>query len=149
MSVPYDSFHRVAVKGLHIKDGKVLLGLDGGIGWKKSVWDLPGGGLNFGESFEEGLRREVREETRMEITHIADMPSYIWTYQGKNFYGFDSFSVLLIAYRFDIPSFDTFIATDECLDLKFFSKEEMLALPNVKEQMKKFIELYNPVSQNI
>lgn len=144
--IPPESFFRVAIKGLHIKEGKVLLGLEGGLGYGAPVWDLPGGGLNFGETFAEGLRREVREETNMEITHIADTPSYIWTHHGNNFYGFDSFSVLLMAYQFEIPAFDTFTPTDECLGLQFFSKEEMLALPNVKKQTKAFMELFNPLS---
>ena len=31
------------------------------------IWDIPGGRLNFGEEPEDGLRREVREETGLEI----------------------------------------------------------------------------------
>ncbi len=52
-----------------IKDGKVLMGK------RKSAhgtgeWAWPGGHLEHMESFEKCARREVMEETGMEITHI-------------------------------------------------------------------------------
>lgn len=52
-----DSFHRVTVKALVVKDGKILL-------IKESQelsgkWELPGGGLDFGEEIHEGLKREI------------------------------------------------------------------------------------------
>lgn len=33
----------------------------------KGQWSIPGGGLEFGERLEEAARREVREETKVEI----------------------------------------------------------------------------------
>lgn len=45
------------------EDGSVLLLRDAHYG----SWDLPGGHLTEGESYEDGLRREVREETGLEI----------------------------------------------------------------------------------
>jgi len=62
-----------------LRDNKVLLGqrhvdpekassLLNGAG----TWTMPGGKLDFGESFEEGARREVLEETGIEIP-ISDL----------------------------------------------------------------------------
>ncbi|MFM2384021.1 MAG: hypothetical protein RIQ72_593 [Candidatus Parcubacteria bacterium] len=62
-----------------MRDGKVLLGqrhvdpekassLMNGAG----TWTMPGGKLDFGESFEEGARREVFEETGIEIP-VSDL----------------------------------------------------------------------------
>ncbi len=33
----------------------------------KGVWSIPGGGLELGETLAEGLRREIREETALDI----------------------------------------------------------------------------------
>lgn len=53
-----------------LKDSKVLLGKRNDDAEKASselhgegTWTMPGGKLHFGESFEEGARREVLEET--------------------------------------------------------------------------------------
>ena len=46
--------------------------------WRtKIVWLTPGGGLNPGESAEQALVRELREETGLEISHDA-ISSELW-----------------------------------------------------------------------
>jgi 8-oxo-dGTP pyrophosphatase MutT (NUDIX family) len=39
-------------------------------------WEVPGGRMKFGEEVDEHLRREVREETRLEI--VPGRPFYVW-----------------------------------------------------------------------
>jgi ADP-ribose pyrophosphatase YjhB (NUDIX family) len=54
---------RIAVSAL-IFDGEcILLALRRDIDW----WNLPGGGMEVGETVEEALIREVAEETRLEV----------------------------------------------------------------------------------
>jgi len=54
---------RVGVFAVIERLGEYLLALRRDIHW----WNLPGGGLEYDETLEEGLRREVREETGCEI----------------------------------------------------------------------------------
>lgn len=46
---------RIGVFGVIIEDGKALLGLRRDIDW----WNLPGGGMELGETVDEALQREV------------------------------------------------------------------------------------------
>ncbi len=60
---------KVGIGVLVVRDGKVLMGK------RKNAhgageWGWPGGHLEYMESFEECARREVREETGMEIDNI-------------------------------------------------------------------------------
>ncbi|MGH2378908.1 MAG: NUDIX hydrolase [Candidatus Limnocylindria bacterium] len=56
-------------------EGRVLLVQQRG-GPYKGAWLLPGGGLEEGESFEEALRREVVEETCLEVTDPREIARY-------------------------------------------------------------------------
>ncbi|HET9869980.1 MAG TPA: NUDIX hydrolase [bacterium] len=56
---------RIRVAGIFVKDGKILLVRHEKNG--KSYWLLPGGGAEYGESMEEALQREFREEVGLDI----------------------------------------------------------------------------------
>ena len=55
--------------------GRVLLVRQIG-GPYAGAWLLPGGGVDAGESLEEGLRREMREETGCEVADMRQVASY-------------------------------------------------------------------------
>ncbi|MEJ2005913.1 MAG: NUDIX domain-containing protein [Cyclobacteriaceae bacterium] len=54
---------RIRVCGILIRDGSLLLAEHRGIGENGSILIPPGGGVEFGESLKDALRREFREET--------------------------------------------------------------------------------------
>ncbi len=54
---------RIGVFALIFDEGCILLGHRRDIDW----WNLPGGGMEAGETVDEALRREVREETGLEV----------------------------------------------------------------------------------
>jgi 8-oxo-dGTP diphosphatase len=56
----------LGVGALTIEDGRILL-VERGNAPLKGYWSLPGGGVETGERLEEAIRREVREETGLEI----------------------------------------------------------------------------------
>lgn len=57
---------RPSVYGIVIDDGKILLSPQHDIGY-----DLPGGGVELHETFEEAVTREVKEETGVDICAIS------------------------------------------------------------------------------
>lgn len=64
------SAYRVVIKGL-VRDssGKLLF-----VQERSSSWDLPGGGLEHGETTVEALEREFREELQTDIEILSKSP---------------------------------------------------------------------------
>ena len=58
----------VAQKGIIVKNGKILIvrrAINDFV--KENMWEFPGGKLEFGEDLEDGLKREVKEETNLDV----------------------------------------------------------------------------------
>jgi len=58
---------RVRVCGILVQDGKILLVKHHSLGKAGYLWAPPGGGVNFGETVEDSLKREFAEETGLTI----------------------------------------------------------------------------------
>lgn len=105
--------YRVSVKGLIYEDGKLLF-----VRERSDTWDLPGGGLEHGESIAEALRRECREELGAEIEITNAAPIIIPTWSKK----FD-IPVLIIAYRVRLVSPPT--TTTDVSELRYIGADEL------------------------
>lgn len=57
---------RIRVNGILIKDDKLLIAKHL-MGNGEVFWSVPGGGMNYGQSAKENLKREFREETGLKI----------------------------------------------------------------------------------
>lgn len=137
-----DCFYRVTVKGLLVRDEKLLVVEDyvGG----PMVYELPGGGLDFEEDIREGFKREVLEEMGLEVTSIAEKPTYVWSVRRERARNMDWHYVLVLAYQFEVKNLE-FKASDECRAIHFFSKEELEKNREaVNDQMMPLIKLFNP-----
>lgn len=65
-----ETFARIGVGVFVFKEGKFLMGKRiGSLG--EGNWSIPGGHLEFSESFEDTARREVLEETGLAIRNIC------------------------------------------------------------------------------
>ncbi len=66
MSSKIKQISRYGAYGIVLKDSNILLTLKKS-GPYKGLWGLPGGGIEFGESPEETLKRELLEETALAV----------------------------------------------------------------------------------
>lgn len=64
----YENRLRVRVCGIHIQDKKILLVKHRALQEEGFFWAPPGGGLQFGETLSEALKREFLEETGLIVT---------------------------------------------------------------------------------
>jgi 8-oxo-dGTP diphosphatase len=77
MSSKTDVVQRIACKGIIVHQGKVLILREGNTyeeGTNIGKWGLPGGRINPGEPYLEGLARELNEESGLTVT-IGDILS--------------------------------------------------------------------------
>ena len=135
-----DCFYRVSVKGLFVKDNKVLmvkepLELSG-------QWELPGGGLDFGEHPHVGLKREVEEELHLKVTSISEHPVYVWPALFEKWRNMDWYYSMVLAYRIELESLD-FTPTAECENINFFTHEELQTL-DLFAQVLPLREIFKP-----
>lgn len=128
-----DCFYRLSVKAL-IQDyqGRFLLIKE--IYNGEDTWELPGGWLDHGENPKKWLQREIMEEMWLDVTWVADQPSYFLTWLENGKYKSN------VIYRTTVDHLD-YTPSKECQEIRFFSRDEAMKeklFPNVE----KFVEMY-------
>jgi 8-oxo-dGTP diphosphatase len=111
-----NGFYRVSIKGLILDETRTKFLI---VYEDKGWWELPGGGMNWGESPESCLERELQEEMGLVVTEVSSFPSYYLV--GRNMK--DRWSLNLV---FETKVKDlNFTPSEECRELKFISSEEV------------------------
>ena len=123
----YGNHIRVRVCGVCIEDGKILLLNHIGIRENADFWCPPGGGLQFGETIEECLKREFLEETNTEIT----VGKFLTVNEFVNppLHAVELFYEVKIINGTPIKGIDPEMEEQIITDLGWFSLEEILAKP--------------------
>jgi 8-oxo-dGTP diphosphatase len=94
---------------------------------RPNEWDFPGGNVLFGEMAEESLRKEIREESGLEVTEIK--PLSVITQMREEIYA------LFINYSCK-ASTDTVILSHEHSEYRWVTKEELMELAGVAQFLK-------------
>ncbi|MGB0757094.1 MAG: NUDIX hydrolase [Patescibacteria group bacterium] len=125
MTTPH-AHYRISVKALVLDEDKrfLLVQEDNG------TWELPGGGLDHGETPHEGLKREIKEEMQIPVTYIKETPDFVTTWEEKGSWKAN------IIYEASLEHLN-FTPSDECVAVKYFTPEEAL-----KESIFKNVELF-------
>jgi mutator protein MutT len=89
-------------------------------------WQIPGGALEFGETPEEGLRREVREELGIEIDIVKLIPFIDISVRG-NWQGL--FITYLCTLHDDLSEI---FLNEEASEYRWLTRKEMEKLPLLK-----------------
>ena len=110
-----ESNYRISIKALILDDqGRFLLSRQ-----TNGVWNFLGGGIHFGETIEECLIREIREETGLKVVSMAQNLSYFLTFQKQSNASWHA----NVFYKVQLHSL-AFTTSEECLELRFFNKKE-------------------------
>jgi ADP-ribose pyrophosphatase YjhB (NUDIX family) len=105
-----------AVQGLLERDGRVLLGKRKHEP-RRGFWDVPGGFLEEGEDALDGLRREFREETGIEVEPLEWFAASVDDY--------DTYSVLGLTWL--VRGEGEPVAADDVEELAWFGRDELPA----------------------
>ncbi len=136
-----DCFYRVTIKGACVRDGKLLLVRES-VSHSGQKWELPGGGLDFGEDIQAALVREVREETGLTVTRVSPAPIYAWTSKSEHKRGLDWFYSCVLVYQVEFENLDI-TPSDECEVVDFFDMSQLQAV-RVSGQLARLKEVFNP-----
>ena len=99
--------------GVLIRDGKILVQRDRG----GNEYALPGGHVKVGETLEDGLIREFKEETDADIKCIRMLWSEecFWEWKGKEAHNISFYYLIEVCDGFEIPDNGEFVSQkDNC-----------------------------------
>jgi 8-oxo-dGTP diphosphatase len=121
-------FYRLSLKGLILNDtrDKFLI-----VQENNGLWELPGGGLDWGENPQDGLRREIKEEMGIQATWISETPAYLLISQKRK----SDIWVANVVFEVTVKDLN-FIPSDECVAITFVTAQEAKTLetfPNVQD----------------
>lgn len=133
-----NTYYRTSTKGLIFDDqGRFLLAKE-----ESGKWDLPGGGMDWGETPQECLMREIREEMGLATTWIADHPSYFYPAQLE-----DGRWFAFVIYEARLEHLE-FTPSDECIEIGFFTLEEAKN-QNIFGNLRILFDQYDPKRHSI
>lgn len=115
----------VAVGGVAIADGRVAL-VRRAHEPRRGEWSIPGGKLEAGETLAAGVRRELREETGLEVEVVSPIEVFERIYRDPD--GRLRFHYVILDY-FCRPSSGDAVAGGDALEVAWVREEELDGWP--------------------
>ena len=117
----YPAVPLVSVGGVVIRGGRVVL-IRRGNEPRKGEWSIPGGKLELGETLAEGVRREVREETGLDVEVVGLIEALERVYRDAE--GRVRFHYVILDYLCRAPSSSAACAGGDALEVALVSEGE-------------------------
>ena len=92
--------------------------------WAAGGWEMPGGGAKSKESSLDAIKREVKEETGLDVINGRVVYSYFNEDQKRH----DNYFVDIYRFKFDFKLSDVTLNAKESIDCKFVSLEELVTM---------------------
>lgn len=94
--------------------------------WAPGWWEVSGGAAQAGEESEEAVRREIKEETGLDVSTAEG--GYVFSYKRENPGEGDNYFVDIYRYTMDIDEKDITLQTEETDGCRFATAEEIAEL---------------------
>ncbi len=91
--------------------------------WAPGWWEVPGGGVNAGESSLDAVRREVLEETGLDVTGAEG--GFLFDYHREDPHDANNYFVDVYRFVMDFDEKDVHIQEDEMTDFHLATREEV------------------------
>jgi 8-oxo-dGTP pyrophosphatase MutT (NUDIX family) len=94
--------------------------------WAPGWWEVSGGAAQAGEESEEAVKREIKEETGLDVEGAKG--GYVFTYKRENPGEGDNYFVDIYRYEMDFDESDLKLQEAETLGYRLATAEEIKAL---------------------
>ena len=129
---PYEGKVRIRTCGILVHQKSILLIKHKGLGTEGEMWLPPGGGIEFGETIFDGIKREFKEETNLEVSPN----SLLFTHEfiSQKLHAIEFFiSVQRVAGELKLGSDPEHTTQNQIMtEIKFFDDQELKETPKSK-----------------
>ena len=91
--------------------------------WAPGYWEVPGGGVRAGESAEDAVKREILEETGVDVSSADG--GYVFSYKRVNPEEKNNYFVDIFRYTMDIPDSAVHTQEREVMEYAFATLEQI------------------------